>query len=305
MKSNLELMQNVVKPYIDAKNQALTNYVTDTGVKNLLPYPWTGEKDEQGITYTVSNEVLSANGTNTNNSYYRFRAKTDTPFLANGDYIFSVDLTGTYPADATLEVITRTSPDASPSHNYNTVLGTGNHVEVPFSINNDNYIVVQIFNGAGKTYTNATIKPMIRLASITDSTYAPYAKTNVELTQQTGLKQVYSQNVSNVSDPDQYLKRVELTVTTGSRPELLIFYAVTSAGQVAPIKTTIKNSSSIVEEKVCPDTTRPWDFYAQQRYMHFPLVQASNSTVTYEFWAQWSGASASEGAYMEIERIGI
>lgn len=167
MKSNLELMQNVVKPYIDAKNQALTNYDANMGVKNLFNNTAT-TGTSNGVTFTVkADKSVEAVGTLTSNDGIKvlatFHGEAGKQYLLTGG-ISSTKYLEVYNVSAGIDV-----------------KDTGNGVTFTPQSDTD-FDVAAIVSGNGSTF-NDTFYPMIREASITDPTYQPYAKTNVELTQ--------------------------------------------------------------------------------------------------------------------------
>lgn len=73
-----------------------------------------------------------------------------------------------------LEIATNNVPPQ-----YREMAGSTDRQIVPSGIVNYSYFIFMIAN---TSYTNVTVKPMVRPASITDGTYVPYSMTNQELT---------------------------------------------------------------------------------------------------------------------------
>ena len=175
--------------------QALTNYVTDTGVKNIMPvslaslksFNTTGSWDGNvytlgGITLTVATDSngnvtgITANGSDADTLYF-YVAKNVS--LKSGTYTLNGCPSG---GGTSKYIIYKTNlselgewVDSGNGKNFTLAADTtGIHFAIRITGN--------------VSVANITFKPMIRDASITDPTYQPYAKTNVELTQDTTYK---------------------------------------------------------------------------------------------------------------------
>lgn len=147
------------------------------GVKNLLPTPYYSTKGGTTTsgTLTVTENAdgsVTIDGTASGQSYIDL-ARNDK-FLKAGTYILSGGIT-------------------SKQYVYINCLNNGTYVktlasamtsEVKFVLDYNGYdaITVGISIASGESLSNVTFYPMIRLASDTDTTYQPYAKTNRELT---------------------------------------------------------------------------------------------------------------------------
>lgn len=147
------------------------------GVKNLLPAPYYSTKGGTTTsgTLTVTENAdgsVTIDGTASGQSYIDL-ARNDK-FLKAGTYILSGGIT-------------------SKQYVYINCLNNGTYVktlasaitsEVKFVLDYNGYdaITVGISIASGESLSNVTFYPMIRLASDTDTTYQPYAKTNRELT---------------------------------------------------------------------------------------------------------------------------
>ena len=126
--------------------------------KNKLPN--TGETvTTNGITYTVNEDKsVTANGTATSDAYYMIATNITIPSgtILNGCPSGGNDKTYSIHAYAS-------------SSNFKKDFGNGVAFTEDFTAT-EVYIIIR----SGVTVSNLTFKPMIRLASITDSTYEPY-----------------------------------------------------------------------------------------------------------------------------------
>ena len=160
---------------ITSKIQTLTNQVDDMnnvlGAKNLLPNIGVGTSTDNGITYSKqSNGSVIANGTATNWAYYNLCSKFT---LDAGTYILS----GKEVKAGTQIKITNADTEAD------VIILGGNDTEKQFTLNTKTTLHAMLYVGVNAgTVTNFVFYPMIRLSSITDSTYEPYSMTNQELT---------------------------------------------------------------------------------------------------------------------------
>ena len=160
------------------------------GSKNLLRFPYSYSTITiAGITYTVKDDgTIIANGTATDASIFRCSIRKIEGydgdfFIKNGKYILSGCIGGSAVLPYTYDlrcVITK--------NNEAVALAINGDGDTPFTVNGDDfsqdgaYPTIQIIIRSGITVTNKVFKPMIRLASVKDNTYVPYAKTNHELT---------------------------------------------------------------------------------------------------------------------------
>lgn len=141
------------------------------GAKNLLPTDAAATQTVNGITFTVNNDgTITINGTATALVTFALSRRT-----------ISFDIEKQYILSGFGE---KTSSNAFIQINW----GSGSYTQCT----HEEYIftplgtgitsVIAIAIAAGESFSNYIIKPMIRLASIKDDTYVPYAKTNRELT---------------------------------------------------------------------------------------------------------------------------
>jgi hypothetical protein len=168
--------------------QTLTNQVKDMnnmyGSKNLLPTPYAGTK---GGTFTISGLTfvekqdgsIVCSGTNTSSSTVgvNIAYHNDCSLLAGKTITVSIENAPLF-ENAYCPIIFRDSSGTA-LNRYNI---SSEHPSYTFDVPSTAIIYdFEIYVIAGKSL-NTTIYPMIRLASITDDTYEPYAMTNQELT---------------------------------------------------------------------------------------------------------------------------
>ena len=140
------------------------------GGKNLLPFPYhAGDaKTENGVTFTVNEDgSITVNGTATASTNFLLMQEPDiSPILPGVDYILSG-----CPAGGS-----STTYRMRYQNNIGAVTDEGNGVNI--NVSNENIATrnrIYINIGSGATVSNLTFKPMLRLASDPDSSYAPYA----------------------------------------------------------------------------------------------------------------------------------
>lgn len=145
------------------------------GAKNLIPFPYAeGTTSKNGLDFTVNSDgSITIDGTSTasNPVFYNLvgtMSASDT-ILNAGTYIFSNN--DNMPSGVTMRI-----------GNANGAYFDITEKEITATFNSDinMYCLIRIAEGA--TVDNVTFYPMLRLASDTDSTYQPYAKTNKQLT---------------------------------------------------------------------------------------------------------------------------
>ena len=158
------------RPYVPTNAQLLS--YKDNGVlgaKNLLPNTATTQVVE-GVTYTVnSDKSVTANGT-AGSSHSLF--PIGTVYLKAGTYLFNGNPNG-LTDNARIDIY-----NAATTY-FKSITTNSDYV---LSIPSDDTYYVRIVVIATKSISNARFYPMIRLATDTDPTYQPYAKTNQQLT---------------------------------------------------------------------------------------------------------------------------
>ena len=176
------------------------------GAKNLITYPHSeGTTSKHGLDFTDNGDgSVTIDGTNTASSavFYNLvgtMSASDVPLKA-GTYILSNDVN--LPTGVTLRF-------GNTNGQYFDV--TEKEITGTFNTNISLYCLIRIAEGA--SVDNVTLYPMLRLASDTDSTYQPYAKTNQELTRDSvtwkdnaklGAKNLIPFPYANVSGIESY-----------------------------------------------------------------------------------------------------
>ena len=163
---------------VDTKLNDIWKVQGEFGAKNLIKYPYYDgvSKTENGITFTENDGAITINGIPTGNAQYFF-APTNISvlsYLPKGKYIMSVD--DAIPSNIFVQflasdlALVQLTKDTATEQSFEITSDTTGNVQLKIIIVGD------------KTFDNVVIRPMIRLASDTDTTYQPYAKTNKELT---------------------------------------------------------------------------------------------------------------------------
>ena len=156
---------------IDDINTEIATIVNDLGAKNMLPNNATSQV-VAGITYTINSDgSITISGTSTMSTGILL---SSNQLLHKGTYKTTTGQTQEEDADAFIYV---------QDTNTQRVISRSNDLGVPsqFTLANDTLVNYGVWVDVGKT-VNVTIYPMVRPASIADDTYAPYAQTNKELT---------------------------------------------------------------------------------------------------------------------------
>lgn len=159
----------------DAAQQEEIDYSINTGSKNKLKTLRASGTSATGLTYTLnSNGTYSLGGTTTSNANISaICTLADLP----SDFIGkTVILSGAVDAAIRLSVYNGNTQTAY------TDTGTGAEFEVTAEMLSNPYTVRLLVN-SGTDCTGKVIRPMIRLSTITDGSFQPYAPTNRELYQ--------------------------------------------------------------------------------------------------------------------------
>lgn len=164
-----KVFSDIVKPYIDAADENLQNQLNINGAKNLLPKN-TASQTISDVTITVNDDgSVTIEGTATANIYFPFTifsVPTNTYIISSGETESS--------NNSYLYLRNRTDGIDMIQHITKNIVTLDNAKEYGVS--------VCVKSG---TTVNRTFYPMLRLASVTDDTYEPYAKTNQQLTKDT------------------------------------------------------------------------------------------------------------------------
>lgn len=181
MKSITKVFSDIVKPYIDAVKQALTDQVNNDGCKNHFGMSLSNFVNN-GITFQVDgNNIITANGT-----------VTASPAAAVGSsgYITGLIVGETYVLSGLPESTTISGGEAfiklyKNDTSYSEIKTSSGNKTLTFNYDGTNAMTIDVgIRTVGAVVTNAVFKPMICLKSLYDAdpTFAPYAMSNKELT---------------------------------------------------------------------------------------------------------------------------
>lgn len=142
---------------------------------NLIPYPYyLDTRTINGVTFTDNGDgTITVNGTNTGSSTAEFliAASSQNIIIPSGSYLLS----GCTGGSATTYLLQWNPAGVTTINNYN---GSSN-----VNLSSDIAMRLEVKVIAGATVNNVTFKPMLRLASDTDSKWYPYWD---------GTKQIYN-----------------------------------------------------------------------------------------------------------------
>lgn len=190
-------IDSTYQPYAKTNQQltqetnALDPILNKLGAKNLLRFDldiikainpwgiWNGNSyTYYGVTYTINDDnSITVNGTNTGEQtspLFLARVSDHPITLSKGDYILSGAPEGGAANTYCMYLVSTTS-------NYYRDIGNGKKISIEA---NDSVFGVTLFVDKNITVNNLKFYPMLRYASIADDTYAPYAKSNKELTEE-------------------------------------------------------------------------------------------------------------------------
>ena len=151
----------------------------ENGAKNLLKYPYPNSTGTTGGVLFVDNKdgSITVNGTASSAVGFRLALYTSNELEA-GRYILSVPQ-----VNNTINIAVNVFSDGTSERTIDQCGKTKASFEFDLDYSDYDYVKVLIWVPAGTIVDNITIKPMLRFASDTDSTYQPYAKTNQQLTE--------------------------------------------------------------------------------------------------------------------------
>ena len=179
---------------IDAAVKDVYSVMGQMGAKNLIPYPYyQTTHTEHGVNFTDNGDGSITADTDgsaaTVNTLFLCNDVNDLSTLVrldkNKTYIFS-DTTLSGVANNCILGIRYFAEGVVPSLSTGTVLRCDASNNWQGIVSNAVYALVYVYVWNGKTVSNITFKPMLRLAADTDNTYQPYAKTNRQLTEVIG-----------------------------------------------------------------------------------------------------------------------
>lgn len=167
-------------------SDGFNEYVNELGVKNLIPYPYSHESgtEKNGIKFTINDDYsVTAKGTfSTTSTSFQLLSRLDKENskkmvdYARKGAIVSGGLGST-------DAVTFEWYNSELQYISSSPIGTKGKLNVPESAVYCN-ISLYITKGS-RTSIDETFYPMFRLASDTDDTYVPYAKTNQQLAKET------------------------------------------------------------------------------------------------------------------------
>lgn len=203
---------NTYEPYaktnqeLTADTEALTNQANDMvnvlGAKNLIPNNATSQTIN-GVTFTVNSDgTVTVSGTATGDATLYLTDSIDLS-LFNGMLLNGCPVPSS--ADAILRLVMNKSPWTGISQNVSDAEIDG------FASGTLGRLFIRVYSGRT---VNATFKPMIRLASIQDDTYVPYAKTNQQLTEDTLVAYKTADSASTTINDTDYIPISESNGTT-------------------------------------------------------------------------------------------
>jgi len=170
------------EPYHESVEEEIEQIYADNGVlgaKNLMINEGKNETIN-GVAFTVNEDgSITANGTASTDAYYSIASRVSNKPLKGLKHGVEYILSGDNSPATDSYIFVNYFVGSTLSGGANT-----NNGEKNFTIPNDKtYISYGIGVKSGKTVTNKTFYPMLRLASDPDDTYQPYAMTNRELTE--------------------------------------------------------------------------------------------------------------------------
>ena len=166
--------------------QTLTNQVKDMnnvyGSKNLLPNARVNTTYGSTLKFVTDEDgIVTVTGNASGNNYFYVSTQQDAKAIPYPFDSVDTKLSGCPSGGSTsgyrMTLVLYSDAEATTSIASYRDIGEG--VIVPATPNAYYRVTITIPSGSGY---NLTFKPMLRLASITDDTYVPYAKTNKELT---------------------------------------------------------------------------------------------------------------------------
>lgn len=182
IKSNVELEGLVATAQQTAEQAAQStadavkwSQATGYVAKNLLENTATSQTIN-GVTFTVNDDKsITANGTATAAIQYVLSTNNE---IAQGTYTLSGEATGAL-ATCYISIARISKADGSKAQN-----GAYYNTPIQYVVDNDDYLYeFRLTATQGNVINNLTFYPMLRLASIKDPTYVPYAMSNRELTE--------------------------------------------------------------------------------------------------------------------------
>ena len=210
MKSITQVVQNLLKPYIDRGDANIYAVMGRNGAKNLLPFDldeikaantdgtWSGNVyTRRNVTFTVNSDYsvdVAADGvTNTQASgFFYYSASGTEKFVGK-----SVTLTGCPVSGGSSTYNLQAYRAASVDGSGGTEKDTGSGVTLDWLNDGTGTKAMVAISVGAEIACNAKFKPMLRYAEDIDSTYQPPCKTNQQLTAENQTLTQYANSQSN------------------------------------------------------------------------------------------------------------
>lgn len=212
--------------YANVENEVITR--ASLGAHNLLPN-MAKTTSVNGVTFTVNTDgtvtISTGSGGATANTNLAVNQTLTEQIVPKGSYIMSSGVTG---SNAYLQ---------ASAYNGNTWIknfGDTQSGDLSMDVDYVGYDTIRVYltvKSRAVYTTSATVKPMIRLASDSDSTYQPYAKTNKKLTDnvkdiETAIAPIEIGTASQAYDKGDYLimndKMYKATIAIVSGATLIV-----------------------------------------------------------------------------------
>lgn len=228
---------------VNSLKETFTQQINTDGCKNHYRMPWS-DFVSNGVTYQANGDkTITANGTVTSSPSYSSNPKGNITGLIVGEtYVLSglpdpTTISGGSSAEAYIKLYKN-------DWTYSDIKTKGSKT-LTFTYDGTNAMTVDIgIRGVGTVATNAVFKPMICLKSVydLDPTYAPPAKTNQQLAQETtGL--IDNQNVNGAVNmaPNNAVTQTASGATFTVNPNKTI----TQAGNVNATKDILLGTTTL------------------------------------------------------------
>lgn len=183
-----------IKQYVLGSSiEDIYSVMGQNGAKNLIPYPYNeATQVDHGVTFTVSNDgTVVANGT-ANGTAELYLVLGNVSLSAAGNLVINTNkplrLSGcpSGGSHSTFRIQYGLTDGTTYWAKTASDIGSGVEITPVDGLNSYCFDVIKIMVFNGYAANNLTFKPMLRLASDTDNTYQPYAKTNKQLTDEIG-----------------------------------------------------------------------------------------------------------------------
>lgn len=238
--------------------QAEVNDIVNVyGSKNLMEIR-VSSHTQNGITKTVNADgSFTLNGTATGNTYFYWMGPTTFP-TENIQYTYSIETSAVWGIGQAIAGIDKRSETAYIDR-YKSLFADGKtHIEGTFTGESGYYAWAWIFIPKGTQLTDVIVKGMIRLASISDDTYVPYAPTNEKLNEEKmsyadngvlGAKNLLSNNAKNQTiNGITFTENSDGSVTANGTADSESYYYISQRGST--IEAILKKGVYIISG--CP-----------------------------------------------------